>query len=107
MGVREQKLHRRLGCEDELLLIVELAKIAHDIAASGWSRGQDELPLSFCGSKPELAEATLRRIVDLFPNQSQSQMALDRITTLGLELKRFETTSVVKFSPSESADRVR
>ena len=57
--------------------------------------------------KPELAEATLRRIVDLFPNQSQSQMALDRITSLGLELKRFETTSVVKFSPSESADRVR
>jgi tetratricopeptide (TPR) repeat protein len=53
--------------------------------------------------KTDLAETTLRRIVDLFPNQSQSQMALDRITSLGLELKRFETTSVVKFNPGESA----
>jgi tetratricopeptide (TPR) repeat protein len=56
--------------------------------------------------KPELAEATLRRIVDLFPNQSQSQMALDRITSLGLELKRFETTSVVRFSPNDRAEKV-
>ena len=55
--------------------------------------------------KAELAEATLRRIIDLFPNQSQAEMAQLRIGSLGLELKRFETTSVVKFTPSESAER--
>lgn len=71
-----------------------------------WLNLLADLQIEMTG-KPELAEATLRRIVDLFPNQSQSQMALDRITSLGLELKRFETTSVVKFSPSESVEKAR
>jgi len=71
-----------------------------------WLNLLADLQIELTG-KPELAEATLRRIVDLFPNQSQAQMALDRITSIGLELKRFETTSVVKFSPSESAGKAQ
>ncbi|HEY0551204.1 MAG TPA: hypothetical protein VGF13_16480 [Verrucomicrobiae bacterium] len=71
-----------------------------------WLNLLADLQIEITG-KPDLAEATLRRIVDLFPNQSQSQMALDRITSLGLELKRFETTSVVKFSPSDGAKKIR
>jgi tetratricopeptide (TPR) repeat protein len=57
--------------------------------------------------KTELAEATLRRIIELFPNQSQAQMAEDRIASIALELKKFETTSVVKFHPSESVEKFR
>ncbi len=47
-----------------------------------WLNFLADLQIEMTG-KTELAEATLRRIVDLFPNQSQSQMALARITSLG------------------------
>ncbi len=67
-----------------------------------WLNLLADLQIEMTG-KRELAEATLQRIVQMFPNQSQAEMALARITSLGLELKRFETTSVVKFSPGESA----
>jgi tetratricopeptide (TPR) repeat protein len=58
-----------------------------------------------CTGKTELAEATLRRIIELLPNQSQAQMAEARIMSLALELKRFEKTSVVKFPSSENAGK--
>ncbi|HTD65688.1 MAG TPA: hypothetical protein VK846_04045 [Candidatus Limnocylindria bacterium] len=52
--------------------------------------------------KTELAEQTLRRIVEMFPNHSHADMAEARISSLSLELKRFEKGRVVKFSPSEN-----
>lgn len=52
-------------------------------------------------NKTELAEQTLRRIVELFPNQSHAQIAEARLASLALELKRFEKSRVVKFSPTE------
>src|ERR1043166_3149867 len=54
--------------------------------------------------KTELAEATLRRIIELFPNQSQAELARARIDALPLELRRYETTRVVKFGASEKVE---
>jgi outer membrane protein assembly factor BamD (BamD/ComL family) len=51
----------------------------------------------------QLAEQTLRRIIELFPKQSFGQMAENRIASLGLELKRYEHSRVVKFTPSDPA----
>ncbi|HWN96516.1 MAG TPA: hypothetical protein VNT99_15915 [Methylomirabilota bacterium] len=53
-------------------------------------------------NRTELAEETLRRIIDLFPTHSVAQMAEERIGVLGLELKRYEKTSVVKFNPTQT-----
>ncbi len=49
----------------------------------------------------DLAEQTLRRIIELFPTHSAAQMAEERIGALELELKRYEKTSIVKFTPTE------
>ncbi len=51
----------------------------------------------------ELAEQTLRRIIDLFPNHSFAQMAEERIATLRLELKRYEKSRVVKLGSKEES----
>jgi hypothetical protein len=51
----------------------------------------------------DLAAATLQRIVDLFPNQSQSELAQQRLMSLSLELKHFEKGQTVKFTPSSPA----
>jgi len=56
-------------------------------------------------NKTELAEQTLRRVIDLFPNHSIAEMAEQRLAAIGLELKRYETTRIVKFDPSEKVDR--
>lgn len=48
----------------------------------------------------ELAKETLLRIVERFPNHSHGAMAEARIGSLSLELKRFEKSRVVKFTPS-------
>jgi tetratricopeptide (TPR) repeat protein len=50
-----------------------------------------------------LAVATLQRIVDLFPNQSQSELARQRLMSLSLELKHFEQGRTVKFIPTSPA----
>ena len=52
----------------------------------------------------ELAEQTLRRIIDLFPAHSAAQMAQDRIAVLPLELKRYEQSRVVKFHASNPSN---
>lgn len=52
-------------------------------------------------NKTELAEQTLRRIIDLFPNHSIAEMAEQRLAAIGLELKRYEKGRVVKFAPGE------
>lgn len=51
----------------------------------------------------ELAEETLRRIVDLFPHHSHAAMAEQRLGSLGLELNRYKTSRVVKFGPGEKS----
>jgi hypothetical protein len=45
----------------------------------------------------------LRRVIELFPNQSHADLAEMRLASLGLELKRYEKTRVVKFGPGENA----
>jgi outer membrane protein assembly factor BamD (BamD/ComL family) len=55
----------------------------------------------YATTRTELAEQTLRRIIDLYPNQSFAALAEQRLGSLGLELKRYETTRVVKFGPGE------
>ena len=52
-------------------------------------------------NKTELAEQTLRRIIDLFPNHSLAAVAEQRLAAIGLELKRYEKGRVVKFAPGE------
>ena len=70
-----------------------------------WLNLLADLQIEVTGQR-ELAEGTLRRIVEMFPNQSHSDMAQARLASLGLELKRFEKTSVVKFPSGESAEKV-
>lgn len=53
--------------------------------------------------KTELAEETLRRIIDLFPNHSHAAMAEQRLASLGLELNRYKTSRVVKFSSGSNS----
>ena len=53
--------------------------------------------------KTELADETLRRIVDLFPNHSHAALAEQRLASLGLELNRYKTSRIVKFGPGESS----
>jgi tetratricopeptide (TPR) repeat protein len=53
-------------------------------------------------NKTEMAEQTLRRIIELFPNHSIAEMAEQRLAAIGLELKRYEKGRVVKFSPGEN-----
>jgi tetratricopeptide (TPR) repeat protein len=52
----------------------------------------------------EAAEQTLRRIIDLFPNNSFAELAQQRLASIGLELKRYEKSRVVKFGPSEKVE---
>lgn len=52
-------------------------------------------------NRTDLAQQTLRRIVDLFPNQALAAMAEERISSLALELRHFEKTRVVKFGPGQ------
>jgi tetratricopeptide (TPR) repeat protein len=56
-----------------------------------------------CTGATEAAAATLHRIIDLFPNSAHAQKARDRLTTLALELKRYEKSRVVKLGSHESA----
>jgi tetratricopeptide (TPR) repeat protein len=58
-------------------------------------------------NRTDLAEQTLRRIVDLFPNQAPADLAGLRISSLALELKHYEKTRVVKFTPGEGEARSR
>ena len=44
-----------------------------------------------------LAEQTLQRIIELYPNHSHAEMARQRLSTIHQELKRFEKSRVVKF----------
>jgi tetratricopeptide (TPR) repeat protein len=53
-----------------------------------------------CTGSIEGAEETLQRIVELFPNQSQAELARQRLLSLPLELKHFEQGRTVKFSPT-------
>ena len=53
--------------------------------------------------KTDLAEGTLRRIVDLFPNHSHAAMAEQRLASLGLELNRYKKSRIVKFGSGESS----
>ena len=50
-----------------------------------------------CTNDTKLAEQTLQRIVELFPNQSQAELAQQRLAVLGLELKHYEKGRTVKF----------
>lgn len=50
-----------------------------------------------CTNNTQLAEQTLQRIIELFPNQSQAELAQQRIAVLALELKHYEKSRVVKF----------
>lgn len=45
----------------------------------------------------QLAEATLQRIIEMYPDHSSAEMARQRLSTIHQELKRFEKTRVVKF----------
>ena len=54
-------------------------------------------------NKTDLAEETLRRIIELFPNHSFAELAEQRLATIGLELKRYEKGRVVKFGPAEKS----
>jgi len=56
-------------------------------------------------NKTDLAEQTLRRVVDLFPNQAPADLAGLRLSTLALELKHYEKARVVKFAPGENEPR--
>ena len=47
----------------------------------------------------QLAEATLQRIIEMYPDHSSAEMARQRLSTIHQELKRFEKTRVVKFGP--------
>jgi tetratricopeptide (TPR) repeat protein len=51
-----------------------------------------------CTGNADLARQTLQRIVDLFPNQSQGELARQRQMSLGLELKHYEQARTVKFN---------
>lgn len=51
-----------------------------------------------CTNDTVLAEQTLRRIIERFPNQSFAELAQQRLMSLNLELKRFEKTRVVKMA---------
>jgi outer membrane protein assembly factor BamD (BamD/ComL family) len=55
-----------------------------------------------CTNDTQLAEQTLQRIVELFPNQSQSELAKQRIVVLALELKHYEKGRTVKFDSSST-----
>lgn len=55
-----------------------------------------------CTNDIQMAEHTLQRIVELFPNQSQGELAQQRLTVLALELKHYEKSRVVKFSSSSA-----
>jgi tetratricopeptide (TPR) repeat protein len=55
-------------------------------------------------NKTELAEQTLRRIIELFPTHSAAQMAEQRIAVLALELKRYEKGRVVKLGAPQSSE---
>jgi tetratricopeptide (TPR) repeat protein len=61
-----------------------------------WLNLLADLQIELTG-RSDLAEATLRRIIELFPNHSIAQMAESRMASLKLELKRYETSRVVKF----------
>lgn len=50
--------------------------------------------------RTDLAEQTLRRIIDLFPKQALAELAEQRIGSLGLELKQYEPGRTVKFTPT-------
>jgi hypothetical protein len=50
----------------------------------------------------EMAEQTLRRIIELFPQHSVAQMAEQRIASLGLELKRYEKSRVIKLGSNQN-----
>jgi hypothetical protein len=58
-------------------------------------------------NRTDLAEQTLRRITDLFPNQALAELAELRLGSLPLELKHYEKGRVVKFMPSEGEARPR
>lgn len=55
----------------------------------------------------DLAAQSLHRIVELYPNQSLASLAAERINALPLELKHYEKTRVVKFTPSENVNQRR
>jgi tetratricopeptide (TPR) repeat protein len=50
----------------------------------------------------ELAEQTLRRIIELYPAHSAAQIAENRLAILKLELKRYQEGHTVKFPSSEA-----
>jgi len=54
-------------------------------------------------NKTDLAEQMLRRIIDLFPNQSHAVLAEQRLGSIALEVKRYEKSRVVKFGAKEDA----
>lgn len=53
------------------------------------------------GNDPELARATLQRIVDRFPNSSAGELAQNRIDLLRLEVKAKEKSQAVKLGSYE------
>ena len=67
-----------------------------------WLNHLADVQVEVTGST-ELAEQTLRRIIELFPNQSHADLAEMRLASIGLELKRYEKTRIVKSSSGEDA----
>ena len=67
-----------------------------------WLNHLADLQVEVTGAT-ELAEKTLRRIIELFPNQSHAELAETRLASIALELKRYEKTRVVKFNSGGNA----